>query len=122
MLVKGGHLEERPGTDVLVTADGCQVFGGEFIETRSTHGTGCTYSAAIATQLALGHPLAEAIRRAKAYLTEAIRYGLPLGSGAGPTDHFFYLRHGQPAAWIERTDTAAPAGTLPSAPSTEARR
>ncbi len=121
VLVKGGHLEESPGTDVLVTADGREVFGGEFIKTRSTHGTGCTFSAAIATQLALGHPLATAIGHAKAYLTEAIRHGLPLGSGAGPTDHFFYLRHGQPGAWIGRTDTddtAASAGAAPSAAST----
>jgi hydroxymethylpyrimidine/phosphomethylpyrimidine kinase len=92
VLVKGGHLEERPGTDVLVTADGVEVIDGEWIESRNTHGTGCTLSATVATQLAAGHDLAEAVRVAKHYLTEAIRHGLPLGAGAGPTDHFFAIR------------------------------
>jgi len=94
VVVKGGHLEERPGTDVLVTAEGVEVIDGEWIESRSTHGTGCTFSAAIATQLALGHDLSEAVRSAKRYLTEAIRHGPPLGAGAGPTDHFFAHRGG----------------------------
>ncbi|GMU39380.1 MAG: hydroxymethylpyrimidine/phosphomethylpyrimidine kinase [Chloroflexota bacterium] len=94
VIVKGGHLEERPGTDVLVTAEGVEVMEGEWIESRNTHGTGCTFSAAIATQLASGHDLPEAVRAAKRYLTEAIRHGLPLGAGAGPTDHFFALRGG----------------------------
>ena len=75
VLVKGGHLLEDRGCDLLVTPDGCQRFSGEWIETRNTHGTGCTYSAAIATQLARGLPLAEAIGVARAYLTEAIRHG-----------------------------------------------
>src|SRR5262245_8686434 len=92
VLVKGGHLEERPATDLLVTREGVRAFAGEHILARHTHGTGCTYSAAIATQLALGRPLEDAIARAKAYITEAIRAGLPVGQGIGPTDHFFYLR------------------------------
>ena len=92
VLVKGGHLEERPATDVLVTPEGVRVFPGEHLDARHTHGTGCTYSAAIATQLAHGRSLEEAIARAKAYVTEAIRGGLPVGQGIGPTDHFFYLR------------------------------
>jgi hydroxymethylpyrimidine/phosphomethylpyrimidine kinase len=103
VLVKGGHLEERPATDVLVTAHGVRVFPGEHLDARHTHGTGCTYSAAIATQLAHGHPLEEAIARAKAYVTEAIRAGLPIGQGIGPTDHFFYLRPGrQCEPWVTR--------------------
>jgi hydroxymethylpyrimidine/phosphomethylpyrimidine kinase len=103
VLVKGGHLEERRATDVLVTPSGVRVFPGEPIDARHTHGTGCTYSAAIATQLALGHPLEDAIARAKAYVTEAIRGGLPIGQGIGPTDHFFYLRRpGECADWVGR--------------------
>ena len=102
VIVKGGHLEERPGTDVLVTAAGTRDFDGEFIDSRSTHGTGCTFSAALATQLAHGRPLEQAIAIAKAYLTEAIRHAPALGSGSGPMDHFFYLRHGDPAAWLAR--------------------
>ena len=103
VLVKGGHLEAQPATDVLVTAQGVRVFPGEHLDARHTHGTGCTYSAAIATQLAHGRPLEEAIARAKAYVTEAIRAGLPIGEGIGPTDHFFYLRRpGQCELWVAR--------------------
>jgi hydroxymethylpyrimidine/phosphomethylpyrimidine kinase len=103
VLVKGGHLEEGPATDVLVTPSGVRVFPGEHLDARHTHGTGCTYSAAIATQLAHGRPLEEAIARAKAYVTEAIRAGLPVGQGIGPTDHFFYLRRpGQCESWVTR--------------------
>jgi hydroxymethylpyrimidine/phosphomethylpyrimidine kinase len=103
VLVKGGHLEERPATDVLVTATAVRVFPGEHLDARHTHGTGCTYSAAIATQLARGCLLEEAIARAKAYVTEAIRAGLPVGQGTGPTDHFFFLRRpGQCEPWVAR--------------------
>jgi hydroxymethylpyrimidine/phosphomethylpyrimidine kinase len=103
VLVKGGHLEERPATDVLVTPTGVRIFSGENVDARHTHGTGCTYSAAIATQLAHGRSLEDAIVRAKAYVTEAIRAGLPVGQGIGPTDHFFYLRRpGECEGWLER--------------------
>ena len=103
VLVKGGHLEERPATDVLVTPTGVRIFPGEHVDARHTHGTGCTYSAAIATQLAHGRSLEDAIVRAKAYVTEAIRAGLPVGQGIGPTDHFFYLRRpGECERWLER--------------------
>lgn len=111
VLVKGGHLAERPATDVLVSADGEEVIEGEYLESRNTHGTGCTLSAAIATQLAAGAELSTAIRAAKRYLTEAIRYGPPLGEGARPTDHFFYLRHADataaPSHWITAADQEA---------------
>ena len=103
VLVKGGHLAERPATDILVTREASEVFAGEALDARHTHGTGCTYSATIATQLAHGYRLAEAIRRAKAYVTEAIRAGLPVGEGIGPTDHFFFLRAGADCAhWTQR--------------------
>ena len=97
VLVKGGHLEEQRATDILVTREGVRIFPGELVDAVHTHGTGCTYSAAIATQLAHGRPLEDAIVRAKAYVTEAIRGGLPVGQGIGPTDHFFYLR--RPGEW-----------------------
>jgi hydroxymethylpyrimidine/phosphomethylpyrimidine kinase len=102
VIVKGGHLDERPATDVLVTRDGVRVFDGEFLESRNTHGTGCTFSAGVAAQLAHGRSLEEAITIAKAYLTEAIRSAPSLGSGAGPTDHFFYLREADPSVWGTR--------------------
>lgn len=94
VLMKGGHLEESPATDVLLTHDNEWVFEGEFIDTRSTHGTGCTYSAAIASQLAAGKSLPAAVGEAKHYVTEAIRHGLDIGSGSGPTDHFYAMRVG----------------------------
>ena len=102
VILKGGHLEERPGTDLLLSANGARLYEGEFIDTTSTHGTGCTFSSALATQLAHGHSLEDAVGIAKAYLTEAIRRAPRLGTGSGPTDHFFYLRGGDPAPWLSR--------------------
>ena len=102
VLVKGGHLLAERATDVLVTSDGSQVIPGEWIDTTHTHGTGCTYSAAIATHLARGRPLLEAVKLAKGYVTEAIRSGFALGAGTGPTDHFFYLRRDDSERWTDR--------------------
>jgi hydroxymethylpyrimidine/phosphomethylpyrimidine kinase len=102
VLVKGGHFESGRATDVLVSREGEQSFEAEFIDTPHTHGTGCTFSAAIATYLGRGRALPEAIGLAKAYVTEAIRHGLPLGSGHGPTDHFFFSRSPDASSWAER--------------------
>ena len=107
VLVKGGHLETQSAVDVLVTADGVEVFEANRITTPHTHGTGCTLSAAIATYLGRGADLSAAIRAAKLYVTEAIRNGLALGKGHGPTDHFFYLRGPDPMAWMDKLATAA---------------
>ena len=107
VLVKGGHLETRSAVDVLVTAEGVEVFEASRIDTPHTHGTGCTLSAAIATYLGRGAALAAAIRAAKLYVTEAIRGGLGLGNGHGPTDHFFYLRGPNPAGWMDKLNSAA---------------
>lgn len=90
-LVKGGHLLESPGCDVLFDGETITFFKGEFIDTPNTHGTGCTYSSAIATHLAFGKPLKLAITDAKKYITEAIRHGLNIGQGHGPTNHFYFL-------------------------------
>lgn len=86
VLVKGGHLRGEP-VDVLFRQGEWTEFTAPRIETRNTHGTGCTFSAAITASLASGHDLAEAIRRAKRYITEAIRNNPELGSGSGPLDH-----------------------------------
>ena len=97
-LVKGGHLEEGEDSDDLLyeTAEGGRwvEYPGERIATRNNHGTGCTLSSAIAAHLALGFPLEEAVRRAKAYITEAIRSGAEykVGKGHGPVDHFWQWR------------------------------
>lgn len=85
-LVKGGHLEGR-ATDVLFAEGRWHEFPAPRLETVHTHGTGCTYSAAITAGLALGAPLPEAVRTAKAYITEAIRTNPGLGRGSGPVNH-----------------------------------
>ncbi len=88
VLVKGGHLE-GDAVDILLSAGGdFREFHAERITTRHTHGTGCTYSAAIAAELAKGATLVDAIARAKAFVTEAIRTAPGLGGGCGPLNHF----------------------------------
>lgn len=91
VVVKGGHLEGR-ATDVY--CDGTQEveLDAARIDTRHTHGTGCTYAAAIAARLALGSERLSAVRAAKAYLTEAIRGAYAVGRGHGPVDHLHPLR------------------------------
>lgn len=87
VLVKGGHLVEE-AIDILLTEDGAvHEYPGERVDTPHTHGTGCTYSAAITACLAMGMPLPEAVRRAKAYISEAIRTNPGLGHGSGPVNH-----------------------------------
>ncbi len=85
-LVKGGHLEGAP-IDILYSESEWHEFSGPRIQTRHTHGTGCTFSAAIVAQLACGISLVESVRRAKLYITEAIRTNPGLGGGAGPVNH-----------------------------------
>jgi len=92
VLIKGGHLLEDRATDLLYDGRFFELFRAEFIESPHTHGTGCTYASAIAAHLALGKPLAQAVTAAKAYLTEAIRHGLSIGHGKGPTHHFYFLK------------------------------
>jgi len=92
VLVKGGHLsEEDEAVDVLADGDEVHVVSAPRIDTRHTHGTGCTYASAIAANLAKGHSLHTTVERAKRYVTGAIRHALPLGHGRGPTNHFFHL-------------------------------
>jgi hydroxymethylpyrimidine/phosphomethylpyrimidine kinase len=70
----------------------CTELRSERIDSTSTHGTGCTFAASIAANLALGYPLIEAAARAKEYVTGAIRHGLAIGRGHGPLDHFWRVR------------------------------
>jgi hydroxymethylpyrimidine/phosphomethylpyrimidine kinase len=87
VLVKGGHLR-GDALDVLRLASGeIREFTAPRIETRHTHGSGCTYSAAITAELAKGTELTEAVARAKAFITEAIRTAPRLGAGEGPLNH-----------------------------------
>jgi hydroxymethylpyrimidine/phosphomethylpyrimidine kinase len=92
VVVKGGHLAGAEAIDVF--DDGTLTFDlrAPRIDTPHTHGTGCTFSAAIAARLAQGDPLPDAVRGAKAYLTEAVRGAYAVGRGHGPVDHLHPLR------------------------------
>lgn len=87
VLVKGGHLPGDP-VDLLVTGDGHErAYRAQRLDNRHTHGTGCTLASAIASRLALGDALPDAVGAAKDYVTGAIAAGFPLGAGIGPVDH-----------------------------------
>ncbi len=91
VLVKGGHLDHPEAVDLLVTPERTEAFSAPRLRVSHTHGTGCTFAAAIATWLGHGAELEQAIRGAKRFLTEAIRNGLEVGGGIGPTDPFWFL-------------------------------
>lgn len=96
VLVKGGHLAGSRVFDVLRTHEGEElVFESARIETRHSHGTGCTLASAVATGLAQGLPLASAVERARLYLQEALRTAPGYGAGHGPLDHGHPLRLAQ---------------------------
>jgi hydroxymethylpyrimidine/phosphomethylpyrimidine kinase len=88
VIVKGGHLPDADAIDLFFNGREFVELRAPRIETRHTHGTGCTFSSAIAANLALGRPLGDAVARAKAYLTDAIRQAPGLGGGHGPLGHF----------------------------------
>ena len=87
ILIKGGHLE-GDSVDLLLANGRIHRLQEKRFDTPHTHGTGCTYSAAIATFLAQGVPLVRAVEKSKIYITEAIRHAPGLGSGHGPVNHF----------------------------------
>lgn len=92
VMMKGGHIDGPMLTDLLITPDGETLFTGPRIETRHTHGTGCTLASACATGLAQGLSLQGAVARAWAYVAEAIRRAPGLGAGHGPLDHAWPMR------------------------------
>ena len=91
VMLKGGHLEGEEAVDVLYNGDEFVLFRGPRHFTRNTHGTGCTFSSAIAALLGRGYPLVQAVGRAKEYIHNAIAHSLELGQGAGQTHHFYEL-------------------------------
>jgi hydroxymethylpyrimidine/phosphomethylpyrimidine kinase len=91
VLIKGGHLPGDP-VDLLVGEGTTVRYEGERIDSRHTHGTGCTLASAIASRLALGDDVPGAVRAAKAFVAGAIAGGFPLGGGIGPVDHGWQLR------------------------------
>lgn len=88
VVVKGGH-REGPATDVFYDGAEYHEFTASRVDTTSTHGTGCTFASAIATFLAHGESVPDAVGHAKEYLTEALRRAYPVGHGHGPVNHFW---------------------------------
>jgi hydroxymethylpyrimidine/phosphomethylpyrimidine kinase len=98
VVVKGGHMDKA--VDVLFDGSSVLLLGGDHVKTENTHGSGCTFASAIATLLATGRPLREAVVLAKAYVTKAIEAGFGIGKGPGPLDHFYRTHHEPPPRGI----------------------
>lgn len=90
VLVKGGHLE-NDATDILFDGKNFTEYKSKRIDTKNTHGTGCTLSSAIAANLGKGIDIVTAVKNAKDYITIGIEHSIALGHGVGPTNHFYTL-------------------------------
>ena len=88
VIIKGGHASGEESIDILFDGAGFHEFSAPRINTKNTHGTGCTFSSAIASGLAKGDDVFTAVQTAKNYVTEAIRHTYPIGQGHGPLNHF----------------------------------
>jgi len=93
VIVKGGHLDGETSDDLMFDGRSFEVLSGKRIDTPHTHGTGCTFSAAIAACLARGLEPAASAREARAFLQGAIEHAEPLGAGHGPVNHFWRSSH-----------------------------
>jgi len=91
VVLKGGHIEGDESVDILYYSGTFKEFRAKRIHTKNTHGTGCSFSAAITAELAKGKPIDEAVKIAKMFVTAAIEHGLQLGRGCGPVN---------PIAWL----------------------
>jgi hydroxymethylpyrimidine/phosphomethylpyrimidine kinase len=92
VVIKGGHGIGDELIDLLFDGHDFHEFRTARIDTRNTHGTGCTFASAIAARLALGDRLVDAVKTAQAYVAGAIRHGLAIGHGHGPLDHFWNVK------------------------------
>ncbi|MGD2269433.1 MAG: bifunctional hydroxymethylpyrimidine kinase/phosphomethylpyrimidine kinase [Desulfobacterales bacterium] len=101
VVIKGGHLGDR-AVDLLFDGVSFETFDAPRLNQRNTHGTGCTFSAALATLLAEGHQISEALKKAKQFITRAIAAGLDIGSGHGPTNPYTHI-----LAWQDRESVLA---------------
>jgi hydroxymethylpyrimidine/phosphomethylpyrimidine kinase len=95
VLIKGGHFPSAGIVDLLFDGRNFLEFPAERVAGRSTHGTGCTFAAALTAHLALGHTLVEAIPQAQSYIANAIRHAPDLGRGHGPMEHFWKTPNAQ---------------------------
>ena len=98
VVVTGGHMEKP--IDVLCEGGAVDTFGGDHVKSPNTHGSGCTFSSAIAAQLACGQQLREAVILAKAYVTKAIEKSYQIGKGAGPLNQLYRFHQEQPARGV----------------------
>ena len=89
VVIKGGHIPTVDAVDLVYDGHEYVELSGPRLPSRQTHGTGCTFAAAVAANLALGLPTPDAVSGAKQYVAQAIRHGLPFGSGHGPLGHFW---------------------------------
>ncbi|NHM32589.1 bifunctional hydroxymethylpyrimidine kinase/phosphomethylpyrimidine kinase [Neobacillus terrae] len=90
VVIKGGHGEEEEAVDLLFDGKEFSYFTSTRLETKNTHGTGCTFAAAITAELAKGTSVKDAVQVAKRFIEAAIRYDLGIGNGHGPTNHWAY--------------------------------
>ena len=88
-MITGGHAEGDYIVDLLFDGEMFTELQTARIDTRNTHGTGCTFASAIAANLALGHSLVDSVARAQAYVSGAIEHAPAIGHGHGPVDHFW---------------------------------
>lgn len=92
VLVKGGGLDKsEPAIDVWYDGSSYELLSQPRVQTKNTHGTGCTLSAAISANLALGKDVFKSVTEAKHYVTKALQHSLDIGAGSGPVGHFFPL-------------------------------
>ncbi len=94
VLIKGGHLT-GDAVDILYNGQNFSEISCPRVNSQNTHGTGCTLSSAIAAELALGYSAEEAVKRAKNYITEAIRHSYTVGKGHSPVNHFYEFFDGK---------------------------
>jgi hydroxymethylpyrimidine/phosphomethylpyrimidine kinase len=87
-VIKGGHAKGEESVDLLFTGKRFRRFRAKRLDSKNTHGTGCTFSAAIAALLAKGLSIEKSVEIAKAYLTQALLQGIDVGMGHGPVGHF----------------------------------
>ncbi|MFC0296721.1 bifunctional hydroxymethylpyrimidine kinase/phosphomethylpyrimidine kinase [Geobacillus jurassicus] len=96
VVVKGGHDDDGEETvDLLYNGSEFSYFKSKRIDTRHTHGTGCTFAAAIAAELAKGRQVVDAVATAKSFVQAAISHPLGIGQGHGPTNHWAYRQYGE---------------------------
>ena len=94
VVITGGHAEGDEIVDLLFDGGMFTELHTSRIDTRNTHGSGCTFASAVAAHLALGHSVVDAVVGAQSYVLGAIEHALPLGRGHGPLNHFWKTRTG----------------------------